>query len=74
MAWGIYLGFGGLTGCNSSLLSILHSLAAYPADRLYCVDLLFVGLKLRTLRAIVIGAEVRLCHTSPAFGYKNSTR
>ena len=49
-----------------------HNLAAYPADRLRGVDLLFVGLKLRTLRAIVIGAEVRLCHTSPAFGYKKT--
>ena len=51
----------------------VYSLSADTADRLRRVYLFLVAVELRPLSAVMVGALIRLCHTSPAFGYKNST-
>jgi len=50
----------------------VHGLAADTADLLCGIDLLFVGIELRPLSAVVVRAEIWLCH-SVTSGYKNST-
>jgi hypothetical protein len=39
-----------------------RSLAAYSADLLRGVYLFLIAFKLRPLRAVMVGAQVRLCH------------